>query len=206
MPKRDELVDLPTEVVVSPPQVLAKAYRDYYRYRVTFGSQERIGVSQERDVLTAGKVVLVIPVDPARREIVMLRQFRLPAHLANGAGDLVELVAGRVEKGESLAEAARRECQEEIGVTPKKVVELFSYLSSPGLTDEEVTVFLAGIDAAQAREGAHVTSESEQLFVWRVPIDAAIEALDRRGTRGGPLTIGLQWLALNRERIADLLR
>jgi ADP-ribose pyrophosphatase len=206
MPKRDELVDLPTEVVVSPPQVLAKAYRDYYRYHVTFGSQERIGVSQERDVLTAGKVVLVIPVDPARCEMVMLRQFRLPAHLANGAGDLVELVAGRVEKGESLAEAARRECQEEIGITPKKVVELFSYLSSPGLTDEEVTVFLADIDAAQAREGAHVTSESEQLFVWRVSIDAAIEALDRRGTRGGPLTIGLQWLALNRERIADLLR
>ena len=206
MSKRDELVDQPAEVVVSPPQVLAKAYRDYYRYRVTFSSQERSGVSQERDVLTAGKVVLVIPIDRARREIVMLRQFRLPAHLANGAGDLVELVAGRVEKGESLAEAARRECQEEIGVTPKKVVELFSYLSSPGLTDEEVTVFLADIDAAQARAGAGVTSENEQLYVWRVAIDAAIEALDRHGTHGGPLTIGLQWLALNRERIGDLLR
>jgi len=206
MPKRDELVDLPAEVVVSPPQVLAKAYRDYHRYRVTFSSQERVGVSQERDVLTGGKVVLVIPIDRGRQEIVMLRQFRLPAHLANGTGDLVELVAGRVEKGESLAEAARRECQEEIGVTPKKVVELFSYLSSPGLTDEEVTVFLADVDAAQAREGAHVTSENEQLYVWRVPIGAAIEAVGQHGARGGPLTIGLQWLALNRERITDLLR
>ena len=206
MPKRDELVDLPAEVVVSPPQVLAKAYHDYYRYRVTFSNQDRVGVSQERDVLTAGKVVLVIPVDRERREVVMLRQFRLPAHLANGAGDLVELVAGRVEKGETLAEAARRECQEEIGATPKKVVELFSYLSSPGVTDEEVTVFLADVDAAQAHEGAHVTSENEQLYVWRAPIDAAIEALDRHGVRGAPLTIGLQWLALNRGRIMDLLR
>src|SRR5262249_21617260 len=121
MPKREELVDLPAEVFVSPPQVLAKAYRDYCRYRVTFSSQDRVGVTQERDVLSAGKVVLVIPVDSARREIVMLRQFRLPAHLANGAGDLVELVAGRVEKGESFAEAAVRECQEEIGVAPTKV-------------------------------------------------------------------------------------
>ncbi|HXZ45884.1 MAG TPA: nucleoside diphosphate pyrophosphatase, partial [Pseudolabrys sp.] len=96
MSKRDDLVDLPAEVVVSPPQVLVKAYRDYYRYRLTFSSHDRVGVSQERDVLTGGKVVLVIPVDRGRREIVMLRQFRLPAHLANGAGDLVELVAGRV--------------------------------------------------------------------------------------------------------------
>jgi len=206
MSKRDDLVDLPAEVVVSPPQVLVKAYRDYYRYRLTFSSHDRVGVSQERDVLTGGKVVLVIPVDRGRREIVMLRQFRLPAHLANGAGDLVELVAGRVEKGESLAEAAQRECQEEIGVTPKKVVELFSYLSSPGLTDEEVTVFLADVDAAQSRDGARVTSENEQLYVWRVPIDVAIEALDRHGARGGPLIIGLQWLALNRERITVLLR
>jgi len=206
MPKRDDLVDLPAEVVVSPPQVLAKAYLNYHRYRVTFSSQDRTGVSQERDVLVAGKVVLVIPIDLARGEIVMLRQFRLPAHIANGAGDLVELVAGRVEKGESLAETARRECQEEIGITPKKVVELFSYLSSPGLTDEEVTVFLADVDAAQAQEGARVTSENEQLYIWRVAIDAAIEAFARHGARGGPLTIGLQWLALNRGRITDLLR
>jgi ADP-ribose pyrophosphatase len=206
MPKREELVDLPAEVVVSPPQVLARAYRDYYRYRVTFSGQDRVGVTLERDVLTAGKVVLIIPVDTARREIVVLRQFRLPAHLANGAGDLVELVAGRAEKGESLAEAARRECQEEIGVTPRKVVELFSYLSSPGLTDEEVTVFLADVDATEARKGAHVTAENEQLYIWRVPVDAAIQILDRHGARGGPLTIGLQWLALNRGRITDLLR
>lgn len=206
MSKRHELVDLPADVVVSPPHILAKAYRNLHRYRVKLKSEGNIPVGQERDVLAAGKVVLVIPVDVARDEIIFIRQFRLPAHLANGHGDLVEFVAGRVETGEALIEAAQRECREEIGVAPKKLVELFSFLSTPGVTDEEVTVFLAAVDATHVREGAHTTPDGEQLDVHSMPIDAAIRALDRHMMRGSPIIIGLQWLALNRRRVPDLLR
>ena len=148
---------------------------------------------------------MVIPIDVARQEIVLIRQFRLPAYLANGRGDLVEFVAGRVEAGKSLIEAARRECREEIGVAPKKLVELFSFLSTPGVTDEEVTVFLAAVDTAQVSEGARDAPDGEQLYVHRVSIDAAVGALDRHMMRGSPMIIGLQWLALNRRQIADLL-
>jgi ADP-ribose pyrophosphatase len=42
----------------------------------------------------------------------LVRQFRLPAHLANKKGDVVEFVAGRVEANETLIEATRRECRE----------------------------------------------------------------------------------------------
>jgi len=205
MASRRDLADLPADVVVSPPQILAKAYRDYRRYRVTLRHDGNV-VTQERDLLIAGKVVVVIPVDIQRREIVMVRQFRLAAHLANGNGDLAEFVAGRVEANETLVEAARRECREEIGIAPTKLLELFSFLSTPGLTDEEVTVFLAAVDAAQVREGPLVAPDGEQLQVHRVTIDAAIAALDRHVMRGGPVIIALQWLALNRDRLDELLR
>ena len=56
------------------------------------------------------------------------------------------------------------------------LVELFSYLTTPGLTDEEVTVFLAAVDAARAPARTHAT-EGERIGVMRVPIDAALEAL-----------------------------
>lgn len=205
MSKRRELADLSADVFLSRPQMLAKAYRDYHRYNVTL--QDKDGpVVQERDVLIAGKVIVVIPIDAARQEIVLIRQFRLPAHLANGRGDLVEFVAGRVEAGESLMEAARRECKEEIGVEPGKVVELFTFLSTPGVTDEEITIFLAAVDAATVHEGPLTTPDGERLLVQRVSIDAAVSALDRHMMRGSPVIIGLQWLALNRENIAGLLR
>lgn len=205
MAKRRELADLSADIVLSRPQVLAKAYRDYHRYNVTLKGNDGALV-QERDVLIAGKVVLVIPVDVTRQEIVLVRQFRLPAHLANGRGDLVEFVAGRVEVGEALSDAARRECTEEIGVAPGKVVELFSYLSTPGVTDEEITVFLAAVDAAQVREGALTAPDGEQLDVHRVSIDTALGALGHHMMRSSTTIVGLQWLALNRARIAELLR
>ena len=205
MSKRRELADLPVDIVLSRPEILAKAYRDYHHYSVTLKGNEG-PVVQERDVLIAGKVIVVIPIDVARQEIVLIRQFRLPAYLANGRGDLVEFVAGRVEADESLIEAARRECREEIGVAPEKLVELLTFLSTPGVTDEEVTIFLAAVDTTQVRDGALTTPDGEQLYVHRVSIDLAISALHRDTMRSSPLIIGLQWMALNRKRIAGLLR
>jgi ADP-ribose diphosphatase len=203
--KRRELADLPAEAELSQRTVLARAYRDYHRYSVTLKHGD-VPLVQERDVLIAGKVAVVMPIDLARQEIVLIRQFRLAAHLANGRGDLIEFVAGRVEPGESLFDAARRECQEEIGVAPKKLVELLTFLSTPGLTDEEVTIFIAAIDAADVQEGALTTPDNEHVRVQRVSIDAALGALGRNAVRGVPMIVGLQWLALNRTRVAELLR
>lgn len=195
-----ELSDRPADVALSSPEPLGKGFFDYQRFRVTLP-----GSAQTRDVLRAGKVVAVLSIDVERGEIVMIHQFRPAAHLANGKGELIEIVAGRVEPGEQLAESARRECQEEIGVAPLALVELFSYLPTPGLTDEEVTLFVAAVDASRVPERTHPT-KGEHITVMRVPIDAALEALAKGTMHNGPLVVGLQWLALNRGRVAELLR
>jgi ADP-ribose pyrophosphatase len=195
-----ELADRPADVALAKPERLAKGFFDYQRYRLTLQ-----GAVQTREVVRAGKVAAVLPVDVARDEIVLIRQFRLPAHLANGRGELIEIVAGRVEAGEQPVDTARRECAEEIGVAPLSLVELFSYLTTPGLTDEEVTVFLAAVDASRLPARTHAT-EGERISVMRVPIDAALAALAPGKMHNGPLVIALQWLALNRDRVAELLR
>ena len=195
----DELADRAAEVTLSPPERPDKGFFDYQRFHVTLA-----GGTQIRDVVRAGKVAAVLPLDIARGEIVMIRQFRPAAHLANGKGETVEIVAGRVEPGEQPAETARRECAEEIGVTPTALVELFSYLPTPGLTDEEVTFFVAAIDASRVPERTHPT-EGEYITVMRVPIDAALEALPKGAMHNGPLVVGLLWLAANRGRVAEML-
>jgi ADP-ribose pyrophosphatase len=199
MRDHSELADHSADVALSPPEPLGKGFFDYKRYRLTLQ-----GAAQVRDVVLAGKVVAVLPIDIDRNEIVLIRQFRLPAHLANGRGELIETVAGRVEAGEQLAAAARRECAEEIGVMPGGLIELFTYLTTPGLTDEEVTVFLAAVDASRVPE--RTAAAGEHIGIVRVPIDAAIDALTLGTMRNGPLVIALQWLALNRGRVAELLR
>ena len=201
-----ELADRAGDVALPEPELLAKAYHDYWRYHATIKGADGAPVEQQRDVLCAGKVVVVLPLDVARDELVLMRQFRLPAHLANGRGELIEIVAGRVEPGESLVEAARRECQEEIGVAPAAMVEVLTFLSTPGVTDEELTIYLAAVDASQVREGPHTTPDGERLTLFRVSVDEALAALARGTMRGSPVLIALQWLALNRQRVGELLR
>ena len=198
MPDRVELADRPAAVTLSAPEPLGKGYFDYQRFRLTLD-----GETQTRDVVRAGKVVAVLPVDLARGEVVLIRQFRLPAHLANGRGELIETVAGRVEPGEEPAATARRECEEEIGVAPTKLIELFTFLTTPGLTDEEVALFLAAVDAS--RVPARTDAAGERIATLRVPIDTAIEAAAGGALRNGPLLMALQWLALNRARVPALL-
>jgi ADP-ribose pyrophosphatase len=199
MPEPRELADRAAQVALSEPERIGQGFFGYQRYRLTLQ-----GEAQTREVVRAGKVAAVLPLDLERGEIVLIRQFRLPAHLANGHGELVEIVAGRVEAGEQPADTARRECAEEIGVAPSALVELFSYLTTPGLTDEEVTLFLAAVDASRLPERTHAT-EGERISVMRVPVEAALAALGPNKMHNGPLVIALQWLALNRARVADLL-
>lgn len=201
-----KLADRAADITLSAPELLATGYLNYQRYRLTLKGEDHAPLAQTRDVLRGGKGVVVLPVDLARDEIVLIRQFRLATHLANGRGDMIEMPAGRAEAGESLAEAARRECIEEIGVAPIKLVELFTYLTTPGITDEELTVYLAAVDASRVSRHSDAAIEGEQIETIRVSIDTAIAALNDDGMRNGLLLISLQWLALNRGRLADLLR
>ena len=200
----EEIADRAADVTVGAPELLAKGFREYRRYRLALVGAAGRRREQTRDVVDGGKVAAVLAVDLARDEIVLIRQFRLPAHLANGRGDLVEIVAGRVEPGEAPAATAKRECAEEIGVAPSAMAELFTYFTTPGLTDEEVTVFLAAIDASQVPP--RTETGGEMIRTLRVPIDAALDALARNTIRNGPAIMALQWLALNRARLAGLLR
>jgi ADP-ribose pyrophosphatase len=186
--------------------MLATGFRNYERIRMRLPGDGAAAPELMRDVLRVGRVAALLPIDPVRRELVVLRQFRLPAHLANGKGNLIEIVAGRVEKGEKPAETARRECIEEIGVEPDRVIELFSYLSTPGICDEEFTVFLGSIDASRVPKRAGAAAENEVTRPRRIAIDAAIAALDSGRLRSGPLIIALQWLALHHDRLDRMLR
>ncbi len=163
------------------------------------------GAVQRRDVVRAGKVAAVIAYDPALDAIVMLRQFRLAAHLANGRGMLVEVVAGRVETGEEVIDAARRECREEIGLEVEALTPLFSYLTTPGYSDEEVTVFLGRVDARAAPGRAGIAEEGETTEPFAVDREAAVAALDAGTVHNGIAIAALGWVARHGDRMAGLL-
>ena len=196
-----DLKDRAAAVALTEAEQLGGGIYRYERYRVVPAEG---GAALSRDVVRVGRVVVLVPVDLARDEVVLIREFRLGSHLAIDKGDLLELPAGRVERGEELIVAARRECHEEIGVAPQRLVPIFSIMPSPGLSDEHMTFFLAMVDAAQVPERAGAAHEQEDIRPIRVPIDRALQALAFGGMHYGAAVVGLQWLALNRARLAEI--
>jgi ADP-ribose pyrophosphatase len=197
----DALADSPADVTVSEPDVLCKGYHSFERFAMTLRGPGHDPIASVRDVLHVGKVTAVLPLDLKRGELVLLRQFRLPAHLATGMGELTEIVAGHVEAGETPAEAGLRECIEEIGVRPSALYEIFQFIPVPGSSDEHAFLFLGLVDAARIPERAGAADEKEATRPMRVPIDTALAALERKVMRNGFLLMALQWLALNRDRL-----
>jgi ADP-ribose pyrophosphatase len=203
-PTDARLADLPVEVSLSAPELLGKGFRTYQRFRYTLPGDDPGLEPHTHDLVRFGRIVAVLPVDLARDEVVLIRQFRLPAQLANGNGEMVEIVAGHVEADEKLIEAAHRECLEEIGVAPVALSELFTYLPTPGASDEQITLFLGIVDAAQVPDQAGAAAEREETRPLRVSIDAALATLASGAMHNGLLVLALHWLALNRGRLEEI--
>jgi ADP-ribose pyrophosphatase len=82
----------------------------------------------------------------ARKRILLVRQYRVPAR-----GYLWELPAGRLDKGETPLQAAKRELIEETGYRAKHWKKLIMFYPSPGYVAEKMTIFLAtGLTAGEA--------------------------------------------------------
>jgi ADP-ribose pyrophosphatase len=197
------IADRAAEVTLSEPTSVGHGYMRYERFAVSLPRDGEAALQQQRDVVRAGRVVAVLPVDLARGQIVLLRQFRLPAHFATGRGDMVEIVAGRIDGGEDARSAASRECLEEIGVTPQRLIELYSVLPTPGFTDEYVTFFLGFVDASKALTRGGLADETEDTRPFVVSIDEAIAALEHNAVANGLFVSALQWLALHRDGLQD---
>jgi ADP-ribose pyrophosphatase len=90
--------------------------------------------------------VVVLPVLPDKR-VVLIRQYR---HATRQY--LWELVAGRMDEGESVKEAAARELLEETGYRAKSFKVLLDVFPTPGFLEERMYILLAeGLTAGEAQ-------------------------------------------------------
>lgn len=197
--------DRPARVEVSVPRRIGDGFRPYDRFEIAIEGADGAPQSHTRDILRVGPVVALLPVDLDAGCFVLIRQFRLAAHLATGRGDIVELVAGRVDEGEDLEAAARRECVEEIGVAPTAMRPILSFMPTPGVTDEDATIYLALVDSSRVPPEAGAAQEAERTQPFTIAIDDALAALEAGAPGNVFLIAALQWFALHRDRIAQML-
>ena len=95
------------------------------------------GVRVTRDVVTHPGSVVVLPVFP-NGDILLIRQYR------HSIGKFLwELVAGRIDRGETPLAAARRELLEETGYTAQKFRRMLFAYPTPGFVSERMIIYVA---------------------------------------------------------------
>ena len=115
------------------------------------------GKEHEVAIVRHPPAVVVIPVDEDGR-VILIRQFRAALDR-----ELWEVPAGSVDPGESADAAARRECEEEIGLAPHIVRRLRSLYPTPGYCDEEMIFFHASGLRPPAADSLHKPDEDESI-------------------------------------------
>ncbi len=202
MPGTDRLKQpFPIEVIEQKPLFRGHLKIDEYRLRHgLFGG----GMTTEmtREVVWRRDAVVVAPYDPVRDEVVLIEQFRASALFNNDRAWMIEFVAGLIEEGESLEEVCRREMQEESGLTSDApLLPINTVYSTPGFCSERFHFFCARVDASQARGVHGLDDEHEDIRVFALPFDEAMRRWQAGEMPNTPVSIGLLWLALHREKL-----
>lgn len=100
------------------------------------------GETVTRDIEDHGWAASVLPFDPVRRTVVMVRQFRAAAFVSAGVEETLEAIAGILDAPDAASEIAR-EAREEAGLTLADLQQVGKAWVSPGISTERATLFLA---------------------------------------------------------------
>lgn len=99
-------------------------------------------------------------------ELLFVRQFRYPY-----GETILELPAGKLEKGEDPFEAVKREQKEETGTTGTGYVSLGNIYPTPGYTNEIIRMWACRVESW----GEQDPDDDEFIEVERIPLDKAVK-------------------------------
>jgi len=163
---------------------------------------------ERRLVFERGDAIAVLLFDEKARAVVLVEQFRAPTLIArrrddpaSTAGWIVELVAGMIDQGESVEQAAIREVFEETGYRITDPRPIGQFFSSPGGSDERFFLYFAWVaDAQRDGKGGGIAGE-EDIKVFQRGVDDLFRELAQGAIEDPKLAIAAYWLKDNIDRL-----
>ena len=157
-------------------ETLHEGWRKLFNFTVRMPD----GRTMVREVLNSQDAAAVLPYDPRRRKVILIRQFRAPVMHVEERPDIVETIAGMIDEGEP-EDTARREAMEEAGLRLGALEPVGRAWSAPGVTTERVALFLAPYTQEdRVGEGGGLADEHEEIEVLEVDIDELAGMMDRQ--------------------------
>jgi ADP-ribose pyrophosphatase len=181
------------------------AYQGYFKIgRYFFRHSLHAGGTSEvisREVFERGQAGAVLPYDPVRDEVVLIRQFRAGSFVAGRHPFTWEAVAGIIEANETAEVMVRREAVEEADLHVVDTLPIASVMLTPGACSESCAIFLGRVDTTNAGGIHGLPSEHEDILVKVLPFTEAYAMVERNEVDNAVAMVALQWLALHRDEV-----
>src|SRR6516162_1209054 len=188
----------PTKRIVKVPlEVLSSQI--VFRGRVFEVTRDRVrepnGITAIREVVRHSGSVVILAVDNSADEprILLERQYRYAAE-----DYMLELPAGRIDRGESALAAGKRELLEETGYTARRWKKALFFYPSPGFLEETMTVFLAQrLTSGRARPEA-----DERIEYDLVPLSTVVKLIFSGSIQDGKTIASVLWLKCSKHLVS----
>ncbi|XJZ26115.1 NUDIX hydrolase [Bacillota bacterium Lsc_1132] len=144
-------------------------------------------ISKREIIKHPGAVAIIALTDD--NKIVMVEQYRKALERT-----IVEIPAGKLEKGEEPAVCARRELEEETGYVCEKLELLVSFYTSPGFADEIVHVYIA--TGLSKKEDAASLDEDEFVNLEELTLEEAVQYIKEQKIFDAKTVFAVQYLQL----------
>ncbi len=138
--------------------------------------------------------------DPARRVVMLVKQFRAGGYLGGAAQPMTEVCAGMLDGDEPEA-CVIREAFEETGIAVAAARHVFDAFVSPGGTTEKLACFIAPYSESDKKGAGGGVDADEHIALIEPTLDEAI-AMVERGEICDAKTIALLYYA-KAERLLD---
>ena len=178
----------------SPRKLTGKAQvldsKEVYRGKVFWVTHDTVrepgDVTATRDVVRHNGSVVILAVDtrtnPDDPGILLIRQYR---HAADRF--LLGLPARRIEPGEKLIPAAKRELIEETGYRARKWSKHVTYFASPGFVAEAMNILFA----EDLTPGEATPEEDERIEIHMTPLSEVVRLIHAGKIEDGKTLVGV---------------
>lgn len=157
--------------------ILSKGWGTLKKAVFDFRRRDGEWLTQTREIFDHGDGAAVIPHDPVRDTVLLVRQFRFAAYSPECDGMLIEACAGLLDADDPEG-AVRREAEEELGVRLAHVQRLYTAFMSPGSLTERLFFFSAEYSLDDRIScGGGVEDEAEDIEVLEMTLSEAFEAV-----------------------------
>lgn len=148
------------------------------------------GKTSKREIVNHPGAVAIIAVTDDNK-IVLVEQYRKALERS-----IIEIPAGKLEKGEEPIHTAKRELEEETGYGAKELQYILSFATSPGFADEVIHIYLA--KQLFKIENKLEQDEDEFVELLEVSLEEADKLIEEKKIYDAKTIFAIQWLKLNK--------